>query len=208
MLNLIWAFMILAGILYGAFAGNMEAVSNAALDSAREAVDLCITMIGVMGLWMGLMEIAKNAGLIRRLTAGIQPFVSFLFPRLPKDHAAREYISANLIANILGLGWACTPAGLKAMEALQELEEERRAGDGRRGLAVPRGVASSEMCTFLILNISSLQLIPVNVIAYRAQYGSADPTAVVGPAILATLVSTLAGVVFCKAADGPFAGKR
>lgn len=217
MLNYIWAFMIAAGILYGAFAGNIEAVSNAALDSAKEAVDLCITMMGVMGLWMGLMEIAKQSGLIGKLTRKIQPFITFLFPGLPRDHAAREYISANIIANLLGLGWACTPAGLKAMEALQELNEQtcqkNRAlyetaqthGDpkdrfvGRPGFD-PK-VASNEMCSFLILNISSLQLIPVSIIAYRSQYGSVNPTAVVGPAILATAVSTLVGVVFAKIMD-------
>ncbi len=107
-------------------------------------------------------------------------------------------------ANILGLGWAATPAGLKAMEELKNLEEERRAAGGISGKlpAVPKGVASDEMCVFLILNISSLQLIPMNVVAYRSQYGSVNPTAIVGPAILATAVSTLAGVVFCKVMDG------
>lgn len=199
MLNYIWAFMIAVGILYGAFTGNMEAVSNAALDSAKEAVDLCITMIGVMGLWMGLMEIAQSSGLIAKMTRGIQPFISFMFPGLPETHAAREYISTNLIANILGLGWACTPAGLKAMEALQELNEEKN-GVGTK-------VASNEMCTFLILNISSLQLIPVSMIAYRSQYGSASPTAIVGPAILATLVSTLVGVVFAKGMERYYSNK-
>ena len=217
MLDYIWAFMIAVGILYGAFTGNIEAVSNAALDSAKEAVDLCVTMLGVMGLWVGLMEIAKRSGLIEKMTRGIQPFVTFMFPGLSQRHAAREYISTNIIANILGLGWACTPAGLKAMEALQELNEEecarRRAaagiGPGEKLPARLAGkpgfdprVASSEMCTFLILNISSLQLIPVSIIAYRSQYGSASPTAIVGPAILATFVSTLVGVVFSKAAEG------
>lgn len=111
MLNYIWAFMILIGIVYGAFSGNMEAVSKAALDSAGEAVSLCITMIGVMALWVGLMEIAQKSGLISKLTRGISPFITFLFPNIPRDHPARGYISTNLIANILGLGWACTPAG-------------------------------------------------------------------------------------------------
>lgn len=212
MLNYIWAFMIAIGVLYGAFTGHIEAVSNAALDSAKEAVDLCITMVGVMGLWMGLMEIAKNAGLIAKMTKGIQPFVSFMFPRLPKNHAAREYISTNIITNVLGLGWACTPAGLKAMEALQELNEETCERNSQRAAGLPPAkregkvefdpkVASNEMCTFLILNISSLQLIPVSIIAYRSQYGSASPTAIVGPAIAATFVSTLVGVVFAKIAD-------
>ncbi len=111
MLNYIWAVMIAIGVIYGALTGNIEAVANGALESAGEAVQLCITMVGIMALWVGLMEIAKNSGLIASMTRGIQPFVSFLFPRLPKNHAAREYISTNIIANILGLGWACTPAG-------------------------------------------------------------------------------------------------
>lgn len=197
MLNYIWAFMIAIGILYGAFTGNIEAVSNAALESAQEAVELCITMVGVMGVWMGLMEIAQKAGLIARMTRGIGPFINFMFPRIPQGHIAREYISANIIANILGLGWACTPAGLKAMEALAQLEAER----GNPGYLEKQDIwrsASDEMCTFLILNISSLQLIPVSMIAYRSQYGSVSPTAIVGPAIIATFVSTLVGIVFTK----------
>lgn len=194
MLNYIWAFMILVGIVYAAFTGNMAAVTDAALSSAGEAVSLCITMAGVMALWMGLMKIAEKSGLIDRLTNGIQPLLSFLFPDIPKKHEARQYIATNFIANILGLGWACTPAGLKAMEALAKLEEKRGTpgytGGGER-------VASREMCTFLILNTSSLQFIPVNMIVYRTQYGSASPAAVIAPAILATLVSTAAAIVFC-----------
>lgn len=202
MLNYIWAFMILLGILYGAFTGNMAAVTDAALSSAGEAVQLCLTMAGVMALWMGLMKIAETAGLIGRLTSGIQPFLSLIFPRIPKDHEARQYIAANFIANILGLGWACTPAGLRAMEALAKLEEERGTpgytAESRRGR-----VASREMCTFLILNISSLQLIPVNMIVYRTRYGSANPAAVIAPAIIATLISTAAALIFCIVFDRP-----
>ncbi len=199
MLNYIWAFMILIGVVYGAFTGKMAEVTNAALDSAGDAVSLCITMIGVMALWVGLMEIAQKSGLIAKLTKGIQPFISFLFPGIPKGHPAREYIAANLIANVLGLGWACTPAGLKAMEELAKLEAERGtpgyvSADGKR-------VASNEMCTFLILNISSLQLIPVNMIAYRSQYGSVNPAGIIAPAIVATFVSTAAAVVYCKGKD-------
>ena len=125
MLNYIWGGMIVIGILYGSLTGRMDAVTAAALDSSREAVTLCITMIGVMALWMGLMEIAEKAGLIDKWTRAISPFVSFLFPEIPKEHPARKYISTNIIANVLGLGWACTPAGLKAMEALAELEAQR-----------------------------------------------------------------------------------
>ena len=227
MLNYIWAFMIMIGVIYGAMTGNMREVSNAALNSAGEAVSLCITMMGVMALWVGLMEIAQTSGLIARLTKGIQPFVSFMFPGIPKGHAAREYISTNIIANVLGLGWACTPAGLKAMEELAKLEAERgtmgyaaggkgiladeRKGQNRAGKnggelsVVTSGksgrIASNEMCTFLILNISSLQLIPVNMIAYRQQYGSVNPAGIIAPAIVATFMSTLTAVVYCKLKD-------
>ena len=214
MLNGIWAGMILLGVVVAAFTGRMDVVTNAALTSAGEAIELCITMAGVVALWMGLMEIAKESGLITKLTNGMEPFLNFMFPRIPKGHPARGYIATNLIANILGLGWACTPAGLKAMEALGQLEEERGnyaawqsvadagspAGlpmEGKGGKGKER-IASPEMCNFLILNISSLQLIPVNMIAYRSQYGSANPAGIIVPAILATSVSTLTAVVYCK----------
>ena len=185
MLNYIWGSMILIGIVYGSLTGHMAEVTNAALDSSREAVNLCITMIGVMAFWMGLMEIAEKAGLIDKWTKAISPFVSFMFPNIPKDHKANEYISTNIIANVFGLGWAATPAGLKAMEEMGKLNNHSK-------------VASKEMCTFLILNVSSFQLIPVNMIAYRSQYGSTNPTAILGPAIIATFFSTLAGIVFAK----------
>ena len=194
MLNYIWAFMILVGICYGAVTGNMKEITNAAIESAGEAVSLCITMMGVMSLWVGLMEIAQKSGLIAKMTRGIGPFITFMFPRIPKDHVSREYISTNIIANVMGLGWACTPAGLKAMEALSDLEKER----GKSSY-----IASNEMCVFLILNISSLQLIPVNMIAYRAQYGSVNPAGIVAPAIVATLFSTIVAIIYCKLKDRP-----
>ena len=206
MLNYIWALMILIGVIYGAMTGRMADVTNAALDSAGDAVSLCITMIGVMALWVGLMEIAQKSGLIAKLTRGIQPFISFLFPGIPKGHPAREYISMNLIANVLGLGWACTPAGLKAMEELAKLEAERGnpayLSDGKGAGEKRERIASNEMCTFLILNISSLQLIPVNMIAYRSQYGSVNPAGIIAPAIVATFISTAVAVVFCKVMNG------
>ena len=209
MLNYIWAIMIMVGVIFGAINGNMKEITEAALSSAGEAVTLCITMIGVMSLWVGLMEIAQNSGLIQKLTHALSPFISFMFPDIPKNHKSRDYISTNIIANILGLGWACTPAGLKAMEALAQLEQDRHQEDTSALLAnskksrnriVPTapGIASKEMCTFLILNISSLQLIPVNMIVYRSQYGSANATAVIAPAIIATLISTFVAIIFCK----------
>ncbi len=193
MLNYIWAIMILLGILYGACTGQIENITNAALDSAGEAISLCITMAGVVALWMGLMEIAQKAGLIEKMTNGIRPFLKFMFPRIPREHPALGYIATNIIANVMGLGWACTPAGLKAMEALAQLEEERGNTD--------KHTASNEMCIFLILNISSLQLIPVNMIAYRSQYGSVDPACIIAPAIVATLISTVMAIVYCKVKD-------
>ena len=206
MLNYLWAAMILIGIVYASFTGNMNAVTNAALDSAGEAISLCITTAGVMALWMGLMEIAQRAGLIQKMTKGISPLLNFCFPRIPKEHKAREYIATNIIANILGLGWACTPAGLKAMEELANLEAERGNEAYLPDKKIPgfkpkERVASKEMCTFLILNISSLQLIPVNMIAYRSQYGSVNPAGIISPAIFATLVSTIVALIFCKVMD-------
>lgn len=224
MLNYIWAFLILLGVVFAACTGHMSDVTNAALDSAGEAISLCITMAGVMALWMGLMEIAQKAGIIDKMTKGISPFLNFMFPGIPQNHPARGYIATNLIANILGLGWACTPAGLKAMEALANLEAERgnieyknveccerEPGLGHGGQkemnTLGNRVASNEMCTFLILNISSLQLIPVNMIAYRSQYGSANPACIIAPAIVATLFSTVIAIIYCKVKDGKGAGR-
>ena len=197
MLNYLWAGMIVIGILYGALQGNLAEVTNAALDSSKEAISLCITMMGVMAFWMGLMEIATKAGILQRATKGIMPVIRFFFPHIPKGHKANQHIATNFIANILGLGWAATPAGLEAMEALGELEEDRRKGKAP-GVARKKGIASNEMCTFLILNISSLQLIPINIIAYRSQYGSVNPAGIVGPGLVATAISTLVAALFCK----------
>lgn len=197
MLDYIWAVMIIISVIYGIMSGNMAAVGDGAISSAKDAVELCITMIGVMSMWMGIMEVAKQAGIISKAEKMLKPVIGWLFPRIPKEHPSREDITANIIANILGLGWAATPAGLKAMEGLKNLDEERR----KNGIDVPIGRASNEMCIFLILNISSLQIIPVNIIAYRSQYGSNSPTAIVAPAIIATTISTLVAVIYCKIKD-------
>lgn len=190
MLNYLWSGMILIGVLWGAFHGQLAAVTEGALTSAKEAVTLCTTMLGVMTLWTGVLEVGKRAGLIDQLSRRMRPVLRFLFPRLSPESEAAKQISVNMIANILGLGWAATPAGLKAMEELKKVEEQR----GER----PKGVASNEMCTFLIINISSLQLIPINMIAYRSQYGSVNPAAIVGPALAATLLSTVVAVIAVK----------
>ena len=197
MLNYLWAGMTLTGILWGALHGQMTAVTDGAIQASKEAVTLCITMLGVMTLWTGVLESGHRSGLVDQLARRMGPVLTFLFPRLDPDGEARKQISVNMIANILGLGWAATPAGLKAMEELKKVEEERGMG----GAARQEGTASNEMCTFLIINISSLQLIPMNMIAYRSQYGSVNPTAIVGPALAATFISTVVAVIFCRIMD-------
>ena len=199
MLNYIWSGMLFLGIIWGTFHGRLAQVTEGALNAAGEAVTLSITMLGIVVFWNGILEIGSRAGLVEQLSEKMRPALKFLFPDLPPDCEAARQICVNFIANILGLGWAATPAGLKAMEDLKELEEERRSADPMYARSVPEGTASGEMCTFLIINISSLQLIPVNMIAYRSQYGSRMPMAIVGPALVITLATTLVAVVFCRA---------
>ncbi|MBQ3029411.1 MAG: nucleoside recognition protein [Lachnospiraceae bacterium] len=189
MLNYLWGGMILIAVVYGTVTGNVKAVGSAAVDSSKEAVELCITMLGVMALWTGVMRIAEASGLTEKFRKVARPVLRFLFPDVPEDSEANDYIASNLLANLLGLGWAATPFGLKAMAELQKINVEQGG---------KREVASRSMCSFLIINISSLQLIPVNIIAYRSQYGSVNPAEIVGPAIVATAISTLAAVVFIK----------
>lgn len=193
-MNYLWGGMIFVGVIYGAFNGTLPDVTEAAISSAKEAVSLAITMMGVMSFWVGMMRIAENAGIIGGITRRLQPVLHFMFPRIPKNHPANKHIATNMIANVFGLGWAATPAGLKAMEELANLEEER---NGQKN----KGIATREMCIFLIINISSLQLIPVNVIAYRSQYGSMDAASIIGPGLIATFVSTIGAIIFCKIMD-------
>ena len=185
MLNILWVIMIAGGIFFAAFHGTMGQITESFISSSTEAVNLCIFMLGVIGVWNGMMEIAVKSGLMKKIAKTMYPFIHWLFPDIPPRHKANEYIAANMAANILGLGWAATPAGLKAMRELQKLEE----GGGR---------ASDMMCAFLVLNISSLQLVPINMIAYRSLYGSVNPAGVVLGGMCATLISTIAGIVFIK----------
>lgn len=190
-MNYLWGAMILIGTLYGAITGNFQAVTDQALASAKEAVTLCITMTGILAFWCGIMEIAEKAGIMRGLTKALGPIIGFLFPSIDKRNPARAHIATNMAANLLGLGWAATPAGLEAMKALAKTQTENTAGQ-------KKNVATDAMCDFLIINISSLQLVPVSIIAYRSQYGSTNPSYIVGPAILATAASTGAAVLFIK----------
>lgn len=185
MLNYLWGCMILIGVVYAALTGNIDSVTSGALDGAKDAVSLCITMLGVMAFWCGLMEIEEKSGLIDKCKCGVAPLISWLFPNVPRQSRAFSYITTNMISNFLGLGWAATPAGIRAMQELSELNGHN-------------SVASCDMCTFLVINISSIQLIPVNIIAYRSQYGSANPTSILFPSIIATTCSTFVAVIFCR----------
>ena len=198
MLNYIWAFMILTGIATGIVTGRMEEIGNGALASAESAVTVCITMLGILSMWTGLMQVARASGLLKQMSQGLAPVICFLYPKLPEESPAKEYIATNMVANIMGLGWAATPAGIKAMEELADLEEKRGSRGYRFGEDTEWRKASREMCTLLVINMSSLQLIPINMIAYRSQYGSASPAVIVAPVLFATMVSTAVAVIFCK----------
>lgn len=189
MLNVIWGFFLIGGILTGAFLGRMDLVTNAVIDGGRNAVELAFTMAGVVAVWSGILKIAEKGGMIDALAEKMEPFLDFLFPEVPRGHAARRYISANFAANFLGLGWAATPAGLLAMEELAKL-------NGKTGRA------SNALCMFLVVNMSSLQLVTVNILAYRAEYGSAAPAEIMGAGIAATLGTTLVGILLAKILEG------
>lgn len=189
MLNVIWGFFLIGGILTGAFLGRMDLVTNAVIDGGRNAVELAFTMAGVVAVWSGILKIAEKGGMIDALAEKMEPFLDFLFPEVPRGHAARRYISANFAANFLGLGWAATPAGLLAMEELAKL-------NGKTGRA------SNAMCMFLVVNMSSLQLVTVNILAYRAEYGSMAPAEIMGAGIAATLGTTLVGILLAKILEG------
>ena len=185
MMNYLWSGMILVGILYSIFAGTLGNVTESVVNSAREAVTLVISIAGITAFWTGIMKIAEQAGLVEKLARKIKPLLRFLFPELEKEEKAHYYISLNFLANFLGLSHASTSSGLLAFQELDRINGHSTT-------------ASKAMCTFLIINVSSLQLLPINIIAYRAQYGSPAPAQIAGPAIFATAMSTLAAVVFCK----------
>ena len=189
MMNYLWGGMLLLGVIYGAFAGTLDGVTEAIINSAKEAVNLVIAIAGITAFWTGIMKIAEQTGLVEKLARRIQPLLRFLFPELTNQEKANYYISLNFLSNFLGLSHASTSSGLLAFQELDRLN----------GYST---IASKSMCTFLIINVSSLQLLPINMIAYRAQYGSPNPAAIVGPAIFATGMSTLAAVIFCRIMNG------
>ncbi len=173
MVNAIWLFLLLSGIVVAAINGNIDVVTKAALESAQTAVTIALELIGIMALWLGILKIAEEAGLVNAMAKMVTPITRVLFPSVPKDHPAIGAIVMNLSANILGLGNASTPFGLKAMQELQKLNKNPQE-------------ASEAMCTFLALNTSCITLIPATIIGIRAVAGSNNPAEIVGPTIFAT----------------------
>jgi len=175
MVNVIWAAMAVIGILYAALTGNMEAVNKAVFESADDAVALCIGLVSVLVFWLGIMRVAEKAGILAGLAKVLSPIISRIFPEVPKGHPAFGYILSNITANLFGLGNAATPMGIKAMKELKKLSGTNEA--------------SRSMITFMAINTAGLTLIPSTVIAIRLKYGSAAPTEIVGPTLLATMIS-------------------
>ena len=185
MINYIWCGMIIIGIIVGTLTGNIEAVSTAAIEWAETAVELSLGLIGVMALWLGLMKIAEEAGIVRGMGLLMKPIMVKLFPEVPADHPAMGSIVANMAANFFGLGNAATPLGIKAMQELQDLNENKDE-------------ASNAMVMFLAINTSSVTLISSSTIAYRSAAGAANPADIIGPTIVATIVSTAVAIIACK----------
>ena len=185
MLNYIWLALVLLAVAIGGWNDRLKDVTGGALDGAKTAVTIALGLIGIMALWLGLMRLAERAGLVQRIAYGLRPLMQRLFPEIPPDHPAMGSMLMNMAANMLGLGNAATPLGLRAMRDLESLN--------------PRpGVASNAMCTFLAINTSSVQLIPATAIAILAAAGSARPTVIVGTAFFATLCAATVAVLSAK----------
>lgn len=182
MIDLIWLILFVVGIVTAMFTGDMSKVADAILTGAGKGVELSIALISVIALWLGLMNIAEKAGAIAWLSRLLRPIAEFLFPSVPADHPAMGAILANMSANLLGIGNAATPLGLKAMSELQKLNPDK-------------DTASDAMCTLLAVNTASITLIPTTVIAIRMQYHSQHPTAVVGTTLVASAIGTVFAIV-------------
>jgi len=182
MMNYIWVGLVVIAIVAGAVTGNMAAVQQAVFDFAQSAVDIVFGLIGIMVFWMGLMKVAEKSGLTEKIGLALKPLMTRLFPDVPADHPAMSSMVMNIAANILGLGNAATPFGLKAMKDLQSLNKTK-------------DIATDAMVMFLAINTTSVTLIPTTVLALRSSAESANPTEVLGPIIIATIISTVVGVV-------------
>lgn len=185
MLNIIWPIFIIISYMYAIFSGNIEKINNSVFDSAKSAVELTITFFGTVCLWNGIMQIAKETTLMEKITKILQPIMKFLFSEIKKDSTANQEMSMNIVANILGLGNAATPLGLKAMKTLQKENNKK-------------DTLSDTMMMFIILNTASLQIIPTTVIAIRSSLGAKEPTEVIVPVWIATICAAIAGVIAAK----------
>ena len=185
MLNIIWPLFIVISFIYAFFSGNIEQVSNGIFESLTDVVNLSLTFLGTMCLWNGIMEIAKKTTLIKKLTSFLKPLIKFLFPELTKNEKAKEEISMNIIANVLGLGNAATPLGLKAMKTMQKENKDKTT-------------LSNSMAMFILINTASIQLIPTNVIAIRNSLNSSMSTQIIFPVWIATITAALASIITAK----------
>ncbi|RXT13850.1 nucleoside recognition domain-containing protein [Ammoniphilus sp. CFH 90114] len=185
MVNYIWLGLILIGIVVAGINGKIEVVSAAAFEGAKTGVTVCFGLISILAFWLGMMKIAEDSGLLKKLQRLLSPIARFLFPDVPRDHPAMGYILSNMSANMLGLGNAATPMGIKAMQELQKLSPDPRT-------------ATPAMCTLLALNTSSITLIPTTIIAIRLNYESTNAVEIVGTTLFATFVSTGVAILFDK----------
>lgn len=185
MLNILWPILIIVSFLYAIITGKIEEINNGIFESLENAIELSITFLGTIGLWNGIMEIAKGTSLIDKLTNMLKPIIKKLFPELKKNEKANQEISINMIANILGLGNAATPLGIKAMKTMQEENPKKDE-------------LSNSMMMFILLNTASLQLIPTNVIAIRTSLESENPTGVIIPVWISSIVAAVTGIILVK----------
>lgn len=182
MVNKIWGFFIIIGVTVCLFTGKVDVLNNEILESTKSSLDMIIKIFPVMALWLGIMNIAAKSGLLSKLSNMLSPLLQKLFPEIPKGHESLSLIASNITANMFGLGNAATPFGLKAMKSLQTLNDKK-------------DTASRSMITFLVLNTSGVTIIPTTIISLRMMYGSQNPTEIVFACILATLISTIGGLI-------------
>lgn len=185
MLNSIWPIFIIVSIAFAIITGNIDKINTSIFESTSTAVELSITMIGTMCLWSGIMEIAANTSIIDKLLKLLRPILKKLFPKVEKDSKEYKEMCMNIVANLLGLGNAATPLGLKAMQTLQEKNTDKRT-------------LTDTMAMFIVLNTASLQIIPTTVIAIRASLNSNDPTKIIVPVWIATISAAIAGILAIK----------
>lgn len=182
MVNIVWGVFIIIGIIFGLLTGKMEIINNEVITSGKAALDLLLEMLPMLALWMGLMAIAEDSGLLKFIAKKLSFILRFLFPKIPKDNEALGLIASNVAINMAGLGSAATPCGLKAMKELQKINEKK-------------DTASSSMITFLVLNTGGVTIIPTTIISMRAMYGSINPTEIIPTCIIATFFSNICGLI-------------